>query len=65
MILLRLNGLPFTFVENEKTIAIFQFLAPGIILPKRKAISGKVLTKCSEELRESIIKGSRWCNCYV
>lgn len=53
------NGLPFTFVENEETIAIFQFLAPGIILPKRKAISGKVLTKCSEELQESIIKTAK------
>jgi hypothetical protein len=28
------NGLPFTFVENEETIAIFQFIAPGIKLPK-------------------------------
>ncbi|GES96438.1 hypothetical protein GLOIN_2v473602 [Rhizophagus clarus] len=37
IMLLRLivsNGLSFTFVENEETIAIFQFLAPGIILPK-------------------------------
>ena len=50
------NGLPFTFVENEETIAIFQFIAPGIKLPKRKAISGRVLEKSSETLQENIIK---------
>jgi len=59
ILLLRLivsNGLPFTFVENEETIAIFQFIAPGIKLPKRKAISGRVLKKSSEALQENIIK---------
>src|SRR3954453_19029107 len=50
------NSLPFTFVENEKTIAIFQFIAPGIKLPKRKAISVKVLNKSSKTLQENIIK---------
>src|SRR6266536_2803217 len=59
LLLLRLivsNSLPFTFVENEETIAIFQFIAPGIKLPKRKAISGKVLKKSSKSLQENIIK---------
>ncbi len=28
------NGLPFTFIENEDTIAVFQFISPGIELPK-------------------------------
>ena len=59
ILLLRLivsNGLPFTFVENEETIAVFQFIAPGIKLPKRKAISRKLLTKSSELLQENIIK---------
>lgn len=50
------NGLSFTFVENEETIAIFQFIAPGIKLPKQKAISRKLLIKSSELLQENIIK---------
>ena len=50
------NGLPFTFIENEDTIAVFQFISPGIELPKRKAISGKILTDCSQTLQENIIK---------
>ncbi|CAB4399228.1 unnamed protein product [Rhizophagus irregularis] len=50
------NGLPFTFVENEETIVIFQFIVPGIKLPKRKAIAEKVLKKSSEMLQENIIK---------
>ncbi|CAG8836329.1 12396_t:CDS:2, partial [Gigaspora margarita] len=39
------NALPFTYVENEDTIAVFEFLVPGIKLPKRKVIGGKVLMK--------------------
>ncbi|PKY43618.1 hypothetical protein RhiirA4_457645 [Rhizophagus irregularis] len=42
--------------DNNETIAIFQFLAPGVISSKRKAISGKVLTKYSETLQKNIIK---------
>jgi len=37
------NTLPFTFVKNEDMIALFQFLTPGLKLPKRKAIGGKIL----------------------
>ena len=50
------NNLPFTFVENKETIAIFEFISPGIQLPKRKAISGKILQKSSQTFQESIIK---------
>ncbi|CAG8811132.1 1560_t:CDS:2, partial [Gigaspora margarita] len=42
------NTLPFTFVENEDTIAIFEFLIPGLKLPKRKVIDGKVLMKSTQ-----------------
>jgi hypothetical protein len=50
------NALPFTFVENEDTIAIFKFLAPGLKLPKRKIIGGKVLMKSAQLLQDNIIK---------
>ena len=36
------NNLPFTFVENKETIAIFEFISPGIQLPKCKVIAGKI-----------------------
>ncbi|CAG8814697.1 10205_t:CDS:2 [Gigaspora margarita] len=35
------NALPFIFVENEDTIAVFEFLIPGLKLSKRKVIGGK------------------------
>ncbi|CAG8608871.1 7515_t:CDS:2 [Cetraspora pellucida] len=35
------NALPFTFVKNEDTIAVFEFLVPGLKLPKCKVIGGK------------------------
>ncbi|EXX60605.1 hypothetical protein RirG_178430 [Rhizophagus irregularis DAOM 197198w] len=41
-------------VVSNETIAIFQFLAPGVILSKRKAI-----TKYSETLQKNIIKISK------
>ncbi len=50
------NGLPFTFIENEDTIAVFQFILPRIELPKWKAISEKVLNDYLQTLQENIIK---------
>ncbi|CAG8810974.1 15878_t:CDS:2, partial [Cetraspora pellucida] len=50
------NVLLFTFVENEDTIAVFKFLAPGIKLPKLKVIGGKVLMKSAQLLQNNIIK---------
>ncbi|CAG8837296.1 22788_t:CDS:2, partial [Gigaspora margarita] len=50
------NALPFAFVENEDTIAMFEFLIPGLKLPKRKVIGGKVLMKSVQLLQENIIK---------
>ena len=37
------NGLPFSFVENEETQAVFNFVAPGLKLPNRKKLGGKIL----------------------
>lgn len=36
------NGLPFTFLKNEDTQAVFNFILPGFSLPNHKAISGSV-----------------------
>jgi len=53
------NALPFTFVENEDTIAMFEFLIPGLKLPKCKVIGSKVLMKSVQLLQENIIKTAR------
>lgn len=50
------NSLSFSFVENEETKALFEFVAPGVVLPKRKAISGRILLNAANSLRENIIK---------
>jgi hypothetical protein len=50
------NGLPFSFVENEETQAVFNFIASGLKLPNRKKLSGKLLLKTSENFQENILK---------
>ncbi|CAG8593111.1 10444_t:CDS:2 [Ambispora leptoticha] len=50
------NALPFMFIENEDTIAVFEFLVPGLKLSKRKIIGGKVLMKSTQSLQDNIIK---------
>ncbi|CAG8532806.1 6365_t:CDS:2, partial [Ambispora leptoticha] len=50
------NALPFMFVENEDTIAVFEFLVPGLKLPKCKIIDDKVLMKSAQSLQDNIIK---------
>jgi hypothetical protein len=50
------NGLPFSFVENEETKALFEFIAPGLTLPNRKAIGGRILKNTAKSLQENIIK---------
>ncbi|CAG8637249.1 5218_t:CDS:2, partial [Diversispora eburnea] len=42
--------------ENKETVAIFEFISPGIQLPKCKAITGKILQKSSQIFQENIIK---------
>ncbi|CAG8651154.1 3443_t:CDS:2, partial [Gigaspora rosea] len=41
------NGLAFTYLENEDTRAVFEFVCPGIILPSRKTMAEQVLLKIS------------------
>ncbi len=50
------NGLPFSFVENEETQALFNFIAPGLKLPSRKKLGGKLLLKTSENFQENVLK---------
>ncbi|CAG8666368.1 13449_t:CDS:2, partial [Racocetra persica] len=50
------NALPFTFVENEEILELFQFIAPELELPKRKVISDKVLIKSAQTFCNDIIK---------
>ncbi|CAG8797239.1 7388_t:CDS:1, partial [Cetraspora pellucida] len=53
------NALPFTFVKNEDTIAVFEFLVPGLKLPKRKVIGSRVLMNSSKLLQDNIIKTAK------
>ena len=50
------NGLPFSFVENEETQAVFNFIAPGLKLSNCKKLSGKILMKISDNFQENILK---------
>ena len=50
------NGLSFNFIENEDTIAVFQFISPGLRLPKRRQIGSNILMNSANTLKENIIK---------
>src|SRR5688572_3873684 len=50
------NGLPFSFVENEETKALFEFITPGLILPNRKAIGDRILNNTTESFQQDIVK---------
>ena len=52
------NGLSFSFVKNEETKALFEFIAPGLTLPNRKAIGGRILKNTAKSLQENIIKAA-------
>jgi len=49
------NGLPFTFLENEDTQAVFNYLLPSLILPNRQAMGGRILTKSANKSKANII----------
>ena len=52
------NGLPFSFVENEETKALFEFIAPELTLSNCKAIGGRILKNTAKSLQENIIKAA-------
>jgi len=50
------NGLPFSFINNEDTKALFKFVAPDIKLPTHKRLGGQILLDTSKNLQETILK---------
>jgi hypothetical protein len=44
------NGFPFQWVDHPATREFFEFLSPFFILPKRKALSNRILNKETEDL---------------
>jgi hypothetical protein len=50
------NGLPFTFLENKETQDVFKFIAPALKLPRRKAISDRILPDSASQLKKSILE---------
>ena len=50
------NGLPFTFMENKETQDVFNFIAPALKLPGRRAISDRILPNSANELTKSILQ---------
>ena len=50
------NGLSFSFLENQETIDVFNFISPAIKLPGRQAMSNQILPQSTKLLTESIIQ---------
>ena len=53
------NGLSFTFMENQETQDVFDYVAPSLKLPNRRAISDRILPTYSEKLAEEILQHAR------
>jgi|SRR5581483_4578225 len=53
------NGLSFSFLENKETHDLFQFIAPALKLPGRKAISNRILSKSANQLSASIVEQAK------
>lgn len=50
------NGLAFTFMENQETKDLFNFIMPTMKLPNWKVISNRILPKVSTKLTEDILE---------
>jgi hypothetical protein len=44
------NGFPFQWVDHPATLEFFEFLSPLLVLPKRKALSNRILDRETEDL---------------
>ncbi|EXX57983.1 hypothetical protein RirG_202060 [Rhizophagus irregularis DAOM 197198w] len=44
------NGFAFQWIDHPATLELFEFLNPHLILPNRKALSNRILTKETENL---------------
>ncbi|RHZ85357.1 hypothetical protein Glove_66g160 [Diversispora epigaea] len=45
------NGFSFQWIEHPTTLEFFEFLSPLLVLPKRKALSNRILNKQISELK--------------
>src|SRR5438874_13543043 len=43
-------GFPFQWVDHPATLEFFEFLSPLLVLPKRKALSNRILDRETENL---------------
>jgi hypothetical protein len=48
------NGWSFRWVDNPDSIALFEFVNPSCKLPKRRQLSGKILTQFSDQVVKNI-----------
>jgi len=46
------NGFPFQWVNHPATIEFFEFLNPSLVLPKRKALSNRILNRETNDLNK-------------
>ncbi|GBC08625.1 hypothetical protein RclHR1_08270002 [Rhizophagus clarus] len=44
------NGFPFQWVNHPATLEFFKFLSPFLVLPKRKALSNRILNRETKDL---------------
>ena len=44
------NGFSFHWIEHSTTLELFKFLNPHLVLPKRRALSDRILKKETESL---------------
>jgi len=49
------NNLSFTFLENQETKSLFEFLSPGLSLPTRRIISERVLIDAAKNSYDNMI----------
>ena len=50
------NGLSFSFLENQETKDVFNFISPTIKLPGQQVMSNQILPQSTKLLTESIIQ---------
>ena len=46
------NGFSFRWIDHPATLELFEFLNPHLVLPNRKALSNRILTKETERLND-------------
>ena len=49
------NGWSFKWVDKKSSQILFNFANPGLKLPSRKVLAGRILTSNSDKIRNSLI----------